>query len=56
MNIFKPFYTTRNDGGSGVGLWVSREMVMRAGGSLTFESKPELRPGTTFTVRLPRVP
>ena len=56
MNIFKPFYTTRNDGGSGVGLWVSREMVMRAGGSLTFESKTELRPGTTFTVRLPRVP
>ncbi|WP_260703299.1 sensor histidine kinase [Edaphobacter flagellatus] len=51
--IFQPFYTTRIDGGTGVGLWISREMVERAGGTLTFESQPEIRPGTEFIINLP---
>jgi signal transduction histidine kinase len=52
-HLFQPFYTTRSDGGTGVGLWVSREMVERAQGTLSFESNPEVRPGTVFIIRLP---
>jgi signal transduction histidine kinase len=52
-NLFAPFFTTRKDGGTGLGLWVSREMVERVGGTLTFESNPRLRPGTEFLVTLP---
>jgi signal transduction histidine kinase len=51
--IFRPFYTTRANGGTGVGLWISREMVERIGGSLTFESEPTRRTGTEFIVTLP---
>ena len=51
--LFQPFYTTRTIGGTGLGLWLSREMVERVGGTLTFESEPALRPGTEFIIRLP---
>jgi signal transduction histidine kinase len=51
--LFKPFYTTRSNGGTGLGLWISREMVERVGGSLVFQSEPSRRPGTEFIVTLP---
>lgn len=51
--LFQPFYTTRSEGGTGVGLWVSREMIERAGGTLTFESNPVERPGAEFIATLP---
>lgn len=51
--IFQPFYTTRSNGGTGVGLWVSRELVERVGGTLTFLSMPEIAKGTEFIVLLP---
>ncbi|MDE1155050.1 MAG: GAF domain-containing sensor histidine kinase [Acidobacteriaceae bacterium] len=51
--IFEPFYTTRAQGGTGIGLWLSHEMIERSGGNLTFVSDPELRPGTEFILTLP---
>lgn len=51
--MFQPFQTTRGDSGTGLGLWVSHEIISRSGGSLTFESDPARRPGTTFVVSLP---
>jgi signal transduction histidine kinase len=51
--LFQPFYTTRTVGGTGLGLWLSREMVERVGGTLSFESEPALRPGTEFIIRIP---
>jgi polar amino acid transport system substrate-binding protein len=48
-----PFYTTRRpQGGTGLGLYVSRRIVEAHGGTLRFESRPDA--GTTATVRLPR--
>jgi signal transduction histidine kinase len=38
-------------GGLGIGLFLAREVVMRHGGSLTFESKEG--EGSTFKVTLP---
>jgi PAS domain S-box-containing protein len=55
--IFEKFYRldaemTRGVGGSGLGLYISREIVTQLGGALTVESAPGT--GSTFTVTLPR--
>lgn len=50
--IFEPFFTTkRQNKGTGLGLSVSRGIVRKLGGSLTFSSSPEQ--GTTFFLSLP---
>ena len=54
--IFEKFYRldpalTRGVGGSGLGLFISRELVARMGGSLTVRSEPG--EGATFVVDLP---
>lgn len=48
--VFVPFFTTRQ-GGSGIGLALSRQIVHRHSGTLSFHSIPGM--GTTFTVVLP---
>lgn len=52
--LFDPFFTTKELRGSGLGLWVSRNLVMKHKGSIRFRSstRPE-RSGTTFEVFLP---
>jgi two-component system phosphate regulon sensor histidine kinase PhoR len=55
--IFDKFYRldaemTRGIGGSGLGLYISREIVAQLGGTLTVRS--QLGHGSTFTVTLPR--
>jgi signal transduction histidine kinase len=53
--IFEPFYTTRADeGGTGIGLWLSRSMVEEDGGKLWFENQPQ--GGARFVVELPSYP
>ncbi len=53
--IFTPFFTTKQVGrGTGQGLAISRTVVERHGGSITFESTPG--EGTTFRIRLPLEP
>jgi two-component system, OmpR family, phosphate regulon sensor histidine kinase PhoR len=56
--IFEKFYRldaemTRGVGGSGLGLYISREIVEQMGGSLSVHSTAGA--GSTFTVTLPRV-
>ncbi len=53
--VFQPFYTTRAKGGTGIGLWLSHELVERNGGTLRFESTATPGHGTTFVARLPLV-
>jgi two-component system, OmpR family, phosphate regulon sensor histidine kinase PhoR len=55
--IFEKFYRldaamSRGVGGSGLGLYISREIVMQMGGTLTVHSSPGS--GSTFAVVLPR--
>ena len=50
--IFDPFFTTKALGrGTGQGLAISRTVVDKHHGSLTFDTTPGV--GTTFTIRLP---
>ncbi len=50
--VFEPFFTTGDVGKArGQGLAVSRAVISKHGGTLTFET--ELGKGTTFAVRLP---
>ncbi len=48
--IFEPFFTTK-PGGTGLGLYISHDIVKRHSGSLTVQS--ESGRGTTFIVELP---
>jgi signal transduction histidine kinase len=55
--IFEKFYRldaamSRGVGGSGLGLYISREIVIQMGGTLTVRSAPEV--GSTFAAALPR--
>ena len=54
--IFEPFIaisTEHSAGGTGIGLYISRMLVERHGGTLTVHSDG-LGQGTTFTIDLPR--
>jgi signal transduction histidine kinase len=48
--IFQPYFTTKKHG-TGLGLFVTRKLVMDHGGTIEFESRPG--EGTVFWVRLP---
>lgn len=53
-HLFEPFYTTKGEKGTGIGLWVSRGIVEKHGGSLRFRSSTTPgRSGTSFSVFLP---
>ena len=45
--LFDPFFTTKGLKGSGLGLWVSKTLVMKHRGTIRFRSS--LRPGATGT-------
>lgn len=49
-HIFEPFYTTKGLSGTGLGLWVSREIIQKHGGVIQMRSKVEH--GTVFSVVL----
>ncbi|MCZ2073798.1 MAG: hypothetical protein LC130_02200 [Bryobacterales bacterium] len=48
-HIFDPYFTTK-DAGTGLGLAMSREVVLRHGGTLEFDTGPD---GTVFTLAVP---
>jgi two-component system NtrC family sensor kinase len=50
--VFDPFFTTTETGkGTGLGLWVSYNIIEKMGGTIFVRSK--VGEGTTFTVKLP---
>jgi PAS domain S-box-containing protein len=55
--IFEPFYTTKKDVGTGLGLWLTRNLVERHGGLIQVRSRTVPgRSGTVFSVFLPASP
>ena len=54
--IFEPFFTTKELNGTGLGLWISAEIVQRHKGRLTVRSSQhERHHGTIFSLFLPAV-
>jgi signal transduction histidine kinase len=49
--VFQPYFTTKKNG-TGLGLFVSRNLIVAHGGRIEFESRPG--EGTTFRVDLPQ--
>jgi signal transduction histidine kinase len=48
--IFDPLYTTKKDTGTGLGLWLSKDIVQKHGGSISVRSR---RGCTVFWVFIP---
>jgi signal transduction histidine kinase len=50
--VFDPFFTTKDVGkGTGLGLFITHDIILRHGGTITVESTPGK--GTTFAIRIP---
>jgi PAS domain S-box-containing protein len=53
-NLFAPFYTTKGEKGTGLGLWISRSIVEKHEGTIYFASRTTNgSSGTAFSVFLP---
>jgi signal transduction histidine kinase len=48
--IFEPFYTTKKETGTGLGLWLSKDIVQKHSGSISVRSKSN---GTVFSIFVP---
>jgi len=52
--IFEPFFSTKGIGGTGLGLWVTEDLVEKNGGAMRVRSsKRESSHGTTFSLFFP---
>jgi len=52
--VFDPFFTTKGDRGTGIGLWIARELVERRHGKIAMTSNTDAeRSGTTTSVFIP---
>lgn len=55
-HLFEPFYTTKKDGGTGLGLWLSLGIVRKHGGSIRVRSRAASgKTGTVFSIFLPQI-
>jgi PAS domain S-box-containing protein len=56
-HIFEPFYTTKKDQGTGLGLWLAYGTIQKHGGSIRVASRTTANNcGTVFAVFLPETP
>lgn len=55
-NLFTQFFTTKGSRGTGLGLWLTRDIVQRNGGHLRYRSRTADPTGTVFTIFLPSLP
>jgi signal transduction histidine kinase len=52
--VFEPFFTTKGILGTGIGLWVAKQLVSRRGGQIMIASSTAPKnSGTTVTIFLP---
>lgn len=52
-SIFQPFFTTKGEKGTGIGLWVITGIVDRVGGRIEVTSSTTDKKGTCFSIFLP---
>lgn len=51
--LFTPFFTTKQEVGTGLGLWVTHGIIAKHGGTIRFRTNVGPRHGTVFMVALP---
>lgn len=51
--VFEPFFTTKAGGGTGLGLWITKEIVSRHDGTIRLKSRCAGKQGTVISVHLP---
>ena len=51
--IFEPFFSTKGEQGTGIGLWVIKGIVDKLGGRIEVETSTAGQTGTTFSIFLP---
>jgi len=54
--LFTQFFTTKGSRGTGLGLWLTRDIVLRNGGKIRFRSRTDSPSGTVFSIYLPSAP
>jgi signal transduction histidine kinase len=55
-HLFEPFYTTKKDSGTGLGLWLSLGIVRKHGGNIRVRSRTQgAWTGTVFSIFLPEL-
>ena len=55
--LFEPFVSSKGETGTGLGLWVSSEIIRKHGGTIRFKSSSSLpSKGTVFSIFLPAEP
>ncbi|MGO4211310.1 sensor histidine kinase, partial [Terriglobus sp. YAF25] len=52
--LFEPFYTTKDATGTGLGLWVSDEIIRKHSGTARVKSRQGEQAGTTFAIFFPK--
>jgi PAS domain S-box-containing protein len=54
VQVFEPFFTTKGELGTGIGLWVAKQLVEARGGEISVASSTENgNSGTTLTIFIP---
>ena len=51
--LFQPFFTTKGTTGTGLGLWLTKDIIQRHNGKLWVKSRTGLASGTVFSFWLP---
>lgn len=51
--IFAPFFTAKKDVGTGLGLWITKDLLQKKGGHIRFRSSDSVRTGTVMAIFLP---
>ncbi|HEY6374646.1 MAG TPA: PAS domain S-box protein, partial [Edaphobacter sp.] len=55
QNLFTPFFTTKTSVGTGLGLWITKDLLDKKGGRIQFRSTDSQRSGTVMRIYLPSI-
>ena len=51
--LFLPFFTTKKDVGTGLGMWITKDLLEKKGGHIRFRSRESKPSGTVMSIYLP---